>query len=208
MNVGVWWANHRDTTLRLLAIAGSYISLLGLVPVVHEGKWSSLMIGLAVLFLLLTIGLLVLEFKARPPQTVYAKEDSAGIRAYMEQWIAKGGRVAIWSRDLTWANTPSVKDRLLEKAHNNELVLCVPQATPLSNELSNAGAEVRVYAAGNYAPASRFTIIDFGKQGARVAVGRAQGDFHIIDEFDATTHPAFYLAQDLVDLVRALQAPH
>ena len=71
-------------------------------------------------------------------------------------------------------------------------------------ELAAAGAEVCVYGTNLLeSPASRFTIIFFGRDGARVAVGRAVGDTHVIDEFNSGSHPAFHLAADLVALVRA-----
>ena len=37
---------------------------------------------------------------------------------------------------------------------------------------------------------------------SRVAVGRQIGDAHVIDEFAAGEHPAYYLAHDLIRLAR------
>lgn len=38
------------------------------------------------------------------------------INDYMYRWISTGGRVAIFTRDMSWANEPRIKDLLLNKA--------------------------------------------------------------------------------------------
>ena len=124
----------------------------------------------------------------------------------MHDWIEHGGRVAIWTRDMSWAQNPETRRLLAEKARRNELILCLPELNELATELAAAGAEVCAYGAGHLeSPASRFTIAFFGRDGSRVAVGRAEGDTHVIDEFSAGGHPAFHLAEDLITLVRSLQ---
>ena len=124
----------------------------------------------------------------------------------MHDWIEHGGRVAIWTRDMSWAQNPETRRLLAEKARRNELILCLPELNELATELAAAGAEVCAYGARRLeSPASRFTIALFGRDGSRVAVGRAEGDTHVIDEFSAGGHPAFHLADDLITLVRSLQ---
>lgn len=150
------------------------------------------------------IVLVVLEFLAHPSRRVYAKSDTHGIRRYMHNWIRHGGRVAIWSRDLTWADDKETRRLLKEKAEQKELILCLPKHNELTEELAKAGAEVCAYGA-NYreSPASRFTITFFGKSGARVAIGRPDGDTHVVEEFSADAGPVFSLAEDLIAIVRA-----
>jgi len=122
----------------------------------------------------------------------------------MHDWIQHGGRVAIWTRDMSWAQNAQTRRLLREKAERTELILCLPEPNELARELSAAGAEICAYGAQHLeSPASRFTIAFFGRAGSRVAVGHAAGDAHVIDEFDAGDYPAFYLAEDLVALVRA-----
>lgn len=105
---------------------------------------------------------------------------------------------------MSWAQNPETRTLLTEKARRHELILCLPEASELATELANAGAEVCAYGARHLeSPASRFTIAFFGRGGARVAVGRADGDAHVIDEFSAGGHPAFHLAEDLISLVRS-----
>ena len=107
---------------------------------------------------------------------------------------------------MSWAQNPETRRLLAEKARRNELILCLPELNELAGELAAAGAEVCAYGARHLeSPASRFTIAFFGRSGSRVAVGRAEGDTDVIDEFSAGGHPAFHLAEDLITLVRSLQ---
>jgi hypothetical protein len=196
-------ANYRTIALQVLGILGSYASLVSIFLPLQPDVWTGWRPAIGVLSLMLLVAVVGLQLAEHRSRSMYPKEDAAGIQAYMQRWISKSGRIAIWSRDLTWANVSEVRELLLEKARNHELTLCVPRGTALTTELTEAGADVYVYGVGDYVPASRFTIADFERHGARVAVGRAEGDLHVIEEFDASTHPAFYLAQDLVNLVRA-----
>ena len=121
----------------------------------------------------------------------------------MHHWIEHGGRVAIWTRDMSWAQNAETRGLLREKAKRKELILCLPELNPLATDLAAAGAEVCAYGTQHLeSPASRFTIVFFGRDGSQVAIGRADGDYHVIDELDARDHPAFYLARDLIALVR------
>jgi hypothetical protein len=178
--------------------------LFAFLPSVRDlPSWAVALLMCAVLFLVV---LVVLEFVDRRGHRVYAKSDAEGIKRYMHGWITHGGRVAIWTRDMSWAQNVETRRLLGEKARRRELILCLPELNELANDLKNAGAEVCAYGATLLeSPASRFTIVFFGRDGSRVAVGRAEGDAHVIDEFSAGSHPAFHLAADLVALARALQ---
>jgi hypothetical protein len=165
--------------------------------------WAVVLLGVAVFA---AGALVVLEFLDRRGRRVYARTDADGIKRYMHDWIQYGSRVAIWTRDMSWANNPETRQLLTEKARRNELVVCLPEINDLAMELKSSGAEVCNYGASLLeSPASRFTIAYLGRDGSRVAVGRAEGDAHVIDEFSAGDHPAFHLAADLVTLVRGLQ---
>jgi hypothetical protein len=197
-----------DLVRKLVALVASFASMASLlVAFLPSPKdlppW---VVALLVVAIGAFIGLLVLEFADHRGRRVYGKDDTPGIRRYMHRWIEHGGRVAIWTRDMSWAQNPETRKLLMEKARRNELILCLPEPNALAMELSQAGAEVCAYGARLLeAPASRFTIVFFGRDGSRVAVGRAEGDTHVIDEFSAGDHPAFHLAADLVTLARALQ---
>ncbi len=193
---------------KLVALVASFASMAGLLvaflPSLKDLPWWA--VTLLVLAVLAFIVLVVLEFFDRRYRHVYAHTDAQGIKRYMHQWIEHGGRVAIWTRDMSWAQNAETRQLLIEKARRQELILCLPEVNAFAEELAQAGAEVCAYGARLLeSPASRFTIAFFGRDGSRVAVGRAEGDTHVIDEFSAGGHPAFHLAADLVTIARALQ---
>jgi hypothetical protein len=145
----------------------------------------------------------------------------AKINRFMHGWISQRGRIAIFSNDMTWVSeevyvsriqrawlkltgrkTQTIKELLLAKAGKGELKLCLPRSNALSQELEAAGATVSTYEALGLIPKSRFTIVRFGQQGAAVAIGRPDPDLvHRIEVFSEGHHPAFAMAQDLVDFV-------
>ncbi len=198
-----------DVVRKLIALIASFASMFSLLIAFAPSPKAlpSWAVALLVVAIIAFIVLVVLEFTDRRAHRVYSKRDMQGIRRYMHSWIEHGGRVAIWTRDMSWAQNPETRQLLTEKAKRNELILCLPETNAFAQELSDAGAEVCSY--GGHlleAPASRFTIVFFGRDGSRVAVGRAEGDTHVIDEFSVGDHPAFHLAADLVTLARALHA--
>ena len=194
---------------RLLALLSSVASIGGLLIAFFPSPANLPWWGMALLLwagfsLILLFALEIMTF--RGPR-VFAKSDSEGIKLYMHDWIQHGGRVAIWTRDMSWAQNADTRRLLKKKAERNELILCLPEPNPLSSELGAAGAEVCAYGVGRLgSPASRFTIAFFGRDGSRVAVGRADGETHVIEEFDARMHPAFHMAQDLIEIVRGQNA--
>jgi hypothetical protein len=84
---------------------------------------------------------------------------------------------------LTWAADGSSRTGqvLTAKAKAGELTLFLESEIPFARTLKSCGAEVYTYPTG-FVPKSRFTILDHGKVGAKVAVGYRQDDSHIIEE--------------------------
>ena len=209
MTLGTWWITWGDLIRKLAAWVSLFASILALLieflPPPRELPWW--VIALLVVASVAFIAVIVLEVKERRRRHVFARNDTRGIRSYMHAWVEHGGRVAIWTRDMSWAQNPQTRKILTEKARRKELILCLPELNQLATELANAGAEVCAYGAKLMElPVSRFTIAFFGRDGSRVAVGHADGDLHVIDEFEAGAHPAFYLAADVISLARALRA--
>jgi hypothetical protein len=206
MKLRTWWKVWGELVQKFVTLAASLASIVGLLvfflPSPRDLPWWAVALMVSAAFFLGI--LIVLEFVNRRGRRVYAKSDVEGIKRYMHHWIEHGGRVAIWTRDMSWAQNTETGRLLNEKARRKELILCLPEPTELTTELSSAGAEVCAYVAKHLElPASRFTIAFFGRDGSRVAVGRADGDTHVIDEFGADG-PAFYLAEDLISLVRSV----
>jgi hypothetical protein len=202
-----FWVNWRDLTILLVTLIASYASIVGLaypfLPPFEKFPWWGT--GLALIALILAVTLVVLEIKTNISRTVFRKSDVVGIRNYMHNWINNGGRVAIWTRDMSWAQNPATQALLTQKAKAGELIICMPEMKSLAEHLEKAGAEIYVYPTDGYEPASRFTITEFARAGSRVAVGRGKGDLHLIETFDSGDHPSFYLAQDLINLVRRIR---
>jgi hypothetical protein len=118
----------------------------------------------------------------------------------MYNWIEKGGRVQIFSRDLSWAQDRKMKAMLREKARKRELCLCLPQSIPLVDELEPAGAEVTLYPELDYIPQSRFTMVNWGRMDQRVAIGRLVDDAHVIEEL-SNKDVAYFVAKDLIEIL-------
>lgn len=202
-----FWQSYGDTFQKLISMAGSMASLVGVITSLYipsQQPWSLTAKGFTALCILCVVWFLIAEIKTRRNRTVYGRGDRDGIKRYMHEWVRDGGRVAVWTRDMSWVDDRSTRALLLDKAAKGELILCLPQQTKLSRELEGAGAEVCAYGAELLeSPASRFTIAFVGRDGSRVAIGRGDGGMHVIDEFSMGNHPAYYLAADLVELVRA-----
>lgn len=208
MRLRAWWKAWGELVWKTLALVSFTGSLSGpLAYFIPSPKDLPAWVVALLVFAVFCLSLLIfLELAGYRDHRVFAKNDADGIKKYMHDWIEPGGRVAIWTRDMSWAQNRETRSLLTEKARRNELILCLPEPNELAEELSEAGAEVCAYGSGILeSPASRFTIAFSGRDGSRLAVGRAVGDTHVIDEFSAGEHPAFHLAADLVSLVRALR---
>jgi hypothetical protein len=187
--------------VRLLSSIGSAISIFAFLntPGTSWDAWQVVLLTLTMLGVLAVILLdIVSEWRNRPKSFV---PNDPKIKEYMFNWLQSGGRAAIFSRDISWANDNSIKSLLTRKAKNHELVLCLPKMTILAEELENLGAEVHVYPSLQYEPQSRFTIINKGRGDARVAVGTIIGRKHVIREFQAGHDPFFSVANDLLEVI-------
>ena len=201
-----WWIARRSLIRRLFLLFTSFTSIgtmpISLGPTPMTLPWWG--IALLVVAMIFFVVLVVFEFHDHKHHHVFAKTDTEGINRYMHHWIKYGSRVAIWTRDMSWANSEPTKKLLMNKAQCGELILCMPSPTELTEELTKNGAEGCYYGTDRHeTPASRFTITNFGRDGSAVAVGRTVGGTHVIEEFNAGDHPAYYIAADLVALVRS-----
>jgi hypothetical protein len=206
------WRLHayKELIYRVISIVGSFASLVGLVftlePTAKEfGVWKIALVAIAIFSFLMSIAL---EFKTTGGKRFIPISDTRRIRNYMFQWIKNGGRVAIFSRDLTWIADSEIKSLLIAKSKNDEITICLPKGTPLTEELAAQGARIHTYSQADHVPQSRFTIANFGRGDACVAVGHRHGNLHVIEEFSADDHPSFYMAHDLIQLVTRVAAPN
>ena len=196
---------NRDSAISVISIIGSFASVSSVVVaplILRQDIPVGWKIALIILAVLLTIFAIIWVLKPDAATHNYRVNDQAGINRYLYRWIDSGGRVAIWTRDMSWAEGAKMAELLRRKAERRELIICLPRDIPKSDELKQIGAEVFAYGTG-HATDSRFTIVNYGQAGSRVAVGRRSDNRHVIQEYSAADeHPAFYMAQDLVRMVR------
>lgn len=145
-----------------------------------------------------TVLLDVKEYYANKPTILKTKQQ---IRDYMFRWIDHGGKVCIFSNDLSWIDDEEMKVMLRRKASKNELTICIPAMIPIAESFAELGATIHTYSFLKMVPQSRFTIINCGRMDARIAVGRRMNGDHAIEEFGAGGHPVFAVASDLVELI-------
>ncbi len=154
---------------------------------------------IVVLSSLTTIVLEIVNYFRSKPK-VY--RSARKIRDYMYNWIKGSGRVVIFTRDMSWVNDDEMKDLLREKSKNDELIICVPQLNERAVELKKDGATIFEYRNLNYVPKSRFTIVNYGRGDAKVAVGKTIGlNQHIIEEYATGAHAFFNVANDLIEIL-------
>lgn len=191
-------------TLILLSMIALAATLYPLIDTKKLTPATASIISIVAVLLLVLYGFLVFfEVFTLEGKRIYQESDTDGIRNYMLHWISYGGRVAIWTRDMSWAKDEESKGLLRLKAKNKELIICLPTHTDFSKELEGIGAEIYVYGEELLAePAARFTIAYYGRDGSKVAIGRANADKHVIEEFSSGAHPAFHLAHELVQIAK------
>src|SRR2546421_10604680 len=129
MHLRTWWLVWGELVRKLVALVASFASMAGLLiaflPSPKDLPWWGAVLVVSATFFFVV--LVVLEFLDRRGHRVYARTDTEGIRTYMHDWIEHGGRVAIWTRDMSWAQNPESRRLLIDKAQRNELILCLPE---------------------------------------------------------------------------------
>ena len=197
---------YKERITFLSSIVGASLSGLGvIVPLVVTSSYVTWwVLVLIAVFLSLMVLTTVIVLKSETTIRVCQADDEMSIHNYLVHWIKNGGRIAIWTRDMSWADDDDMKEMLRQKAQSQELIICLPNETDTTEYLSSYGAEVIAYGAWD-SPITSFTIANYGRAGSRVAIGRRKGNLHIIQEFSAEEHSAFDMAHDLVRLVREQQ---
>ena len=196
----IWRNSLLNNKLQLLiSLIGAIASVAGLIQF-QNGDWGSFILIVPIIALLSVIGIVILHSSST--RHFFTLDDKRGIRDYMFRWIKNGGRVAIWTRNMSWVDDDEMKQLLGDKAKSGDLIICLPVATEDTKSLEQHGAEVITYGTWD-SPLSRFTIANYNRDNSRVAVGVGVGQLHITDEFSPRDkNPTFSLAYDLVRLTR------
>jgi hypothetical protein len=193
---------------RTLRIIGNISALIGIgvfiYPVLSttDLTFSTTQLTFLCLSILIFVLYLIYEFFFNAPKKYKNDQD---IKKFMQNWIAKAGRTVIFTRDMSWVDNDEIKDELRAKARKHELLICLPQFTAFTHELHNLGAEIYEYPNIAFTPKSRFTFINYGTPYSKVAIGRKDEKHnHFIEEYSIKNTVEYFLAEDLVNLVKAL----
>ena len=189
--------------VRLLSVLGSSASLLSLIFVFHpSGQGFSavegILLGFGIMLTVVAVAVDIKDYMTRRPKRFKTKQE---IRDFMFRWLQHGGKVCIFSNDLSWVDDNEMISMLRQKAEKDELRICIPELIPIAETLKKSGASILTYSPLKFVPQSRFTIINHGRMDAQVAVGRRMNGEHVVEEFGAGDHPVFAVASDLVELV-------
>lgn len=159
---------------------------------------SGIQITSFILLAIATVMIVISDLKNRPKRFKTDPE----INEYMLNWISTTGRITIFTRDMTWGKDYAIKEKLIQKAESNELIICMPRKNNIAEELKSHGARIVEFNRTiNYTTEARFTIIKFGTSDAKVAIGKRYGNYHVIEEYADGEHPLFHVTQDLVNLL-------
>jgi hypothetical protein len=194
------------TTILVVHVA-SFASILGLyftlTPLsVPRPDWHWLILGAAIFGAVALAVYAIVEFFRSEPKKYRSQKK---INSFMCRWVSSGGRVVIFSRDMSWAREDQVRKILLEKAERGELTIFLEHTIELTDELRERGATIVTYQSLGHTPRARFTIVGYGREGARVAVGVQENGYHVIQEYRNGFHPFFAVAEDLVRFLIAAQ---
>ena len=186
----------------------SYASIIGLYLAAFpwdkdRPEWHWILLALVAILGVYTSWIEFITAKRESRITFHKTE---AVSRYMSEWVSRPGRTVIFSRDLSWGTEFNSKPALLKKARSKELTIYLEKMTAFASELQSEGAEILLYDGVCPKPMSRFTIVGYEKEGARIAVAAPKGGLHTIYEFDFGEHPIFSIAQDLLNTISKAKA--
>jgi len=195
----------REILTKLIPQLGTLASLLGLIFTISDNDesftgWQWLLIFLSISFFALSIYITISDYYRKKPSLFKSPE---AVKNYMYKLIENSGRTAIFSRSLSWVDDKT-KTMLINKAKKDQLIICIPKKIATADELEKNGAHIIIYDQFKHLPESRFTISNFGRADAKVAVGEilSTTDYqHRIQEYKNGNHPYFHIADDLIKLL-------
>ena len=187
----------------VVAWIASVYSLFELGAVSYEMR--PFVISLVAVLTIVYIGIQINSFRiSNCNRSVHRNKDK--VNQYLLNWLNKGSRTVIFTRDLTWANeSGSIRKTLEEKARNRELTICLYRKTETTNFLEKLGAEVYVHNLPENQLKSRFTIIDYGTNNPKITVGtRNSNGWFVNERYDMNTNPnALHAFIELFELVKS-----
>lgn len=160
-----------------------------------------LIAGITLGVFLLILGIWdAVDFFAKKPKRY---KNKIKIRRYMKSWLSRPGRVAMVTRDLSWADE-GILERLRSKAREGDLRLYTHPSNPHARELEEEKAEI-FWFPEHFSSRVPFTITGYGKLNERIALA-IPGNPHTIAEFDAGS-VEIELAKNFLKLVENENRP-
>ncbi|PFL17644.1 hypothetical protein COJ07_21480 [Bacillus cereus] len=183
---------------------GTLASLIGIITLLKIDSPKSVFFIYTLIFV--AVGLFILaiysEIKNYKKPGLHCK-DEIEINKYMINWIKKGGRVIVFTRDMSWAQSDiNVKRMLINKAEDNELEIVLLEKNSFTNELQEKGASIYTYGDLGYTPKSRFTIVRTDRVDSKVAIGSEKDGNHYIEEFGSSDGYPLHIANDLIHIIK------
>lgn len=192
----------------LFSIVGWVSSIFSIYKIDELESWTRIIVIVFVgIFSILYVWIQIYSFyKSNYNSSIHNTKDQ--VNKYLLNWLNKGSRTVIFTRDLTWANeSADVLSTLERKARNKELTICLYRNTEVTEHLSNLGAEIYVHNLSDSQLKSRFTIIDYGKSNPKITVGTRNSNGQFVNErYDMNTNPnACNAFIELFELVKSQQ---
>ncbi|MGZ0018114.1 hypothetical protein [Nitrosomonas sp. wSCUT-2] len=190
-------------------IIGAIGTLISCGSIIDFDSRSFIINFLLILIILIVVSYLIFDIKHEYLDRKRYESNDPKIAVFLCEQLKRAGRVAIFSRDISWVTPGSEAEKLLlQKAKSNELVLFVQTTTSIAQKLANEGAEVRTYQKfSGYKPKSRFTVLDYEKTGSRVLIGYSSNGEHLIDEFNDSNKAIVDLVETFVQLAEHASQP-
>ncbi|MCH5183710.1 MAG: hypothetical protein J1E00_05990 [Oscillospiraceae bacterium] len=174
----------------IFSIIGWVSSVVSLIKMDDLKPGPRLVISIAVgLFAILYALIHIFSFRKTKNASIHNSKEA--VNKYLLNWLSKGTRTVIFTRDLTWADeSDDIRVTLERKARNKELSICLYQHTETTKRLASLGAEIYVHNLPEGQIKSRFTIIDYGKNNPKITVGTRNNDGKFVNErYDMRTNP-------------------
>lgn len=174
----------------IITLLGMISGLVTCATAISKGQLECRDIFLIIGVILMVLGIIYVSvFYFLNSDKSFKNSDRKGISSYLQKALDNSGRVAIFSRDMTWVQG-AAKNKILEKARRHELIVFVACRNALIDEIIEAGGEVRIYSSAvskNYDPLYRFTIYNFEKHGEYALVGISDKKKHIIKTLESNS---------------------
>lgn len=194
-------AHRLSRTLTIIATiivgwAGSVPTMFALP--ISQG-WASFLVILSGVFVAFLVIAELRDYQQSRPATFRHERDTY---PYMCEVVSNPSPV-IFSVQMSYTAREDVREVLRQRAREGDLTVCLPRMVGFAKELQDLGATIHTYADEDFTPQSRFTIVRHNRGDAEMFYGHDIDGQFVIHRFNAADQePAYFLARDLVNLIK------